>query len=75
MLGAPRGKAQKCALKQAVRRSGAGREEAEGARIAMASPATRPEIAVAIAMGAPRARVLLYSPTFILYCLFLFVLL
>jgi hypothetical protein len=54
-------------LEQGARRSGAGRNEAEGARIALASPATRPEIAVAvaIAMGARRARVLLFSPTFI----------
>jgi hypothetical protein len=58
-------------LEQAARRSGAGRNDAEGARTALASPAARPEIAVAvaIAMGARRARVLLFSPMFILNCL------
>ena len=56
-------------LELAARRTGAGRDEAEGARIALASPDTRPEIAVAVAItiGARRARVLLFSPLFLLY--------
>lgn len=77
---APRGKARKHPLELAARRSGAGRDEAEGARIALASPDTRPEIAVAVAVaitiGARKARVLLFSPLFLLYyCPSLFVLL
>lgn len=70
----------KMTLELAARRSGAGRDEAEGARIALASPDTRPEIAVAVAVaitiGARKARVLLFSPLFLLYyCPSLFVLL
>ena len=69
LLDATRGKARKHPLELAARRTGAERDIAEGARIALASPDTRPEIAVAVAItiDARRARVLLFSPLFLLY--------